>query len=56
MEACFDHIRSHNGNLLWCNAGVIAPDFYKRMGFQTIGPEFEIEGIGAHYVMWREIA
>ncbi len=55
LDACFDHIRSHNANLLWCNARVIALDFYQRMGLQTIGSEFEIEGIGLHYVMWRVV-
>ena len=55
LEACYEHIRRHNGNLLWCNARIIALDFYQRMGLQTIGPEFEIEDIGPHYVMWRVV-
>ena len=55
LDACFEHIRSHNAILLWCNARVGALDFYQRMGLETIGPEFDIEGIGAHYVMWKMV-
>lgn len=55
LEACFEHIRRHDANLLWCNARVIALDFYRRMGFETVGHEFDIEGIGAHYVMWKKV-
>ena len=56
LYACFDHVRHHNANLLWCNARIVALDFYKRLGLQIIGPEFEIEGIGPHHVMWKAVA
>lgn len=52
LELCFEHIRNHSSDLLWCNARIGALDFYKRLGLETIGPEFEIVGIGGHYVMW----
>ena len=55
LDACFDHMRAKNASLLWCNARVGALDFYKHLGLQIIGPEFEIEGIGAHYIMWRVV-
>ena len=55
LEACFEHMRAKDANLLWCNARIVALDFYRRMGLQTIGPEFEIEGIGAHFVMWGAV-
>lgn len=55
LESCFDHIREHNADTLWCNARIGAVDFYRRLGLQTIGPEFEIEGIGPHYVMWERV-
>ena len=42
-------------NLLWCSARVVALDFYKHLGLQTVGSEFEIEGIGPHYVMWSAL-
>ena len=55
LEACFAHVRAHDARVLWCNARVVALDFYRRMGLETIGPEFEIAGIGPHYVMWRAV-
>ncbi|MCH7639768.1 MAG: GNAT family N-acetyltransferase [Bacteroidetes bacterium] len=55
LHACIDHMRAKDASLLWCNARVIALDFYKHLGLRTIGPEFEIEGIGPHYVMWKAV-
>ncbi len=55
LKLCFQHVQVHDSDLLWCNARIGALDFYKRLGLQTIGPEFDIEGIGAHYVMWKMI-
>lgn len=55
LEACFDHIRTHGGRLLWCNARVPALGFYARMGFVAQGEEFEIMPIGPHYVMTRTL-
>lgn len=36
---------------LWCNARVIAIPAYLRCGFQQVGEEFDIVGIGPHYVL-----
>jgi len=55
LEACFEHIRTHGARVLWCNARVGALDFYERLGLETVGPEFDIPGIGPHYVMWCEV-
>ena len=55
LEACLHHMRAKNANLLWCSARVVALDFYKHLGLQTIGPEFEIEGIGPRYLMWMAV-
>ncbi len=55
LELCFEHIQHHGSDLLWCNARIGALEFYKRLGFTTIGPEFDIEGIGGHFVMWKMI-
>lgn len=45
-----DYAREQKGSLLWCNARTTAIGFYTRLGFKTVGPEFEIENIGPHYV------
>jgi GNAT superfamily N-acetyltransferase len=55
LEACFAHVTGRGGTLIWCNARVVALDFYRHLGFQTHGEEFEIPPIGPHYVMTRRL-
>ncbi len=38
---------------LWCNARTPAVGFYERAGWRVEGEEFEIAGIGPHFVMSR---
>ena len=38
---------------LWCNARTTACGYYAKLGFTTRGDEFDIDGIGPHYVMMR---
>lgn len=40
---------------VWCNARLSAVEFYERMGFEGFGDVFEIEGIGPHLRMMREM-
>ncbi len=40
---------------VWCNAREAAVEFYKRTGFQIASDEFQIEGIGPHFVMCRPV-
>ncbi len=40
----------------WCNARTTACAYYEKLGFTPRGDEFEIEGIGPHFVMVRELA
>ncbi len=51
LAACLEHARTHHGALLWCNARTTALKFYRRHGFEMVGEEFDIKGIGPHYVM-----
>ncbi|NNF57149.1 MAG: GNAT family N-acetyltransferase [Rhodothermaceae bacterium] len=55
LEACFAHVQANGSDLLWCNARIGALAFYQTLGLQTIGPEFDIPGIGPHYVMWVQL-
>jgi GNAT superfamily N-acetyltransferase len=56
LEACFRHVRAAGGGLLWCNARCVALGFYRRLGLRTEGAQFDIPGIGPHYVMCRWLA
>jgi ribosomal protein S18 acetylase RimI-like enzyme len=53
LQGCIDHVGSHSGGLLWCNARVPAVGLYRRAGFTTYGEEWVDPVIGPHIVMWR---
>jgi GNAT superfamily N-acetyltransferase len=55
LEACIAHAKGRGGTRLWCNARTTAAGFYTRLGFEVQGAEFELPGIGPHYVMWRAL-
>ncbi|MCL9804758.1 GNAT family N-acetyltransferase [Flavobacterium amniphilum] len=45
----------NNVNIIWFNAREKAVSFYKKSGYETFGTEFDIIGIGTHFVMWKQI-
>lgn len=55
MQEVFSILIKLNINYLWCNARIIAVDFYKKQGLQTMGKKFEIPYVGEHYVMFKKI-
>jgi GNAT superfamily N-acetyltransferase len=55
LSFCIAHAVNRNGVLIWCNARTPAVPFYERFGFACEGDEFEIEGIGPHYVMVKQL-
>ncbi|MET0293087.1 MAG: GNAT family N-acetyltransferase [Steroidobacteraceae bacterium] len=56
LQACFRHVRSEGGALLWCNARVGAVGFYERLGLKREGEVFDVPDVGPHYVMSRWLA
>ena len=55
MIESFKELKEKKSNLLWCNARLVAVDFYEALGFKIIGELFDIKGIGPHYYMYKEI-
>lgn len=55
LAACVDHVASAGGGELWCNARAVAAGFYRRAGFEVVGEEFDVPGVGAHFVMRRTV-
>ena len=49
------YLRGQKANYVWCNARKKAVQFYHNAGFEIISPEFEVPGIGPHYVMYVKI-
>lgn len=48
-------IKNQGGTKAWCNARSHATNFYLKCGFEISGPEFNIEGIGPHFRMFRSL-
>lgn len=55
MNKSFVQLKKKACDMLWCNARLVAVDFYKSVGFKIAGELFNIEGIGPHYYMYKEI-
>ena len=55
MNESFKEIKKRDCDMVWCNARLVAVDFYKSVGFKITGELFDIEGIGPHYYMYKEI-
>lgn len=55
LRAAEAYVRSQGAHELWFNARVVALGFYERLGYAREGPEFDIPGIGPHFVMRRHI-
>jgi ribosomal protein S18 acetylase RimI-like enzyme len=55
MRKAFQILEKKNCDTIWCNARLIAIDFYKSLGFKEIGPKFNISEIGPHYKMYKRL-
>ena len=55
MKKSFQKLKLFGADILWCNARLVAISFYESLGFKIIGEIFNIEGIGLHYYMYKEI-
>ena len=55
MNKSFKILKQKKCDLLWCNARLVAVNFYKSLGFNIIGDLFDIKEIGPHYYMYKEI-
>jgi len=51
VEFAVEYLKEYKTAYLWCNARSTAAGFYKKLGFTTESPEFDIPGIGFHYEM-----
>jgi predicted GNAT family N-acyltransferase len=53
VDYAIELLKQKGANYIWCNARKVAAKFYSDCGFEIISEEFEIKGIGPHYVMCR---
>ena len=55
MRKAFQILEKKKCDTIWCNARLVAIDFYKSLGFKEIGPKFNISEIGPHYKMYKRL-
>lgn len=48
LAACERHARAHGGTRMWFNARVGALPFYVAAGYEVVGEEYVLPGIGPH--------
>ncbi len=48
-------VRFPSAQIVWCNARTSAAPFYQKMGFQREGEVFDVDPIGPHVVMWKDL-
>jgi ribosomal protein S18 acetylase RimI-like enzyme len=48
-------LKNNTVTIIWCNARELAVNFYKKIGYTTLGDMFEIIGVGAHFFMFKKI-
>ena len=54
LEACIAYVEEEGGRTIWCNARTTVMGFYAKYGFTPLGDEFDLPGIGPHFLMIRE--
>lgn len=55
IRFALEHLKEQHVDRLWCNARVKAVPFYEHLGFVKEGAEFDIPGIGGHFLMHRAV-
>ena len=55
IQRAENHVNSLNADLIWMNARETAVAFYLKLGYETVGNAFIIDGIGNHYLMIKKI-
>ncbi len=48
-----NHLKAEGERLIWFNARESAVGFYKKLGYEIKGTEFEITGVGTHFLMFK---
>lgn len=55
LEEAEKRLKAKGVEFIWCNARVVALDFYLKMGYEIYGPVFELPEIGPHYRMYKRL-
>ena len=55
LAKAIEILKTQKIDCLWCNARVIAVEFYQKQGFKIAGELFDIKYVGPHYLMFNEL-
>ena len=55
MKESFVLLKKKKCDILWCNARLVAVEFYKSLGFKITRKIFDIPSIGPHYKMYKSV-
>lgn len=55
LDRLVDHARQRHAGEVWCNARIGALSLYERAGFMPCSGVFEIDDIGPHVVMAKQL-
>lgn len=56
VTACVAFTSESGKQLIWCNARTPAVEFYRKLGWEILGQEFDVPDVGPHIRMWRRVA
>lgn len=52
IEKGLEKLKEKKADVVWCDARIEATEFYKKMGFETVGEIYEVPKIGPHKLMY----
>lgn len=55
VAACVAFAFASGKKLIWCNARLSALGFYRKLGWEILGEEFDVPDVGPHFHMWRRL-
>ncbi|MDD0852285.1 GNAT family N-acetyltransferase [Halobacteriovorax sp. GB3] len=55
LKVAFPVIKQNFCNLVWCDARTSAQGFYQQVGFEKTGEVFNVEDIGEHILMYKNL-
>ena len=55
INHCEKFVQNQNIKLIWFNARINAVGFYEKLNYIKFGNVFEIESIGLHFVMFKQL-
>lgn len=56
LTAVEEHAKSEGSSLIWANARSSVVGFYAKAGYRLASSEFDVDGIGPHYLVLKSLA